>query len=378
MANKRRVKGDGSIVRYGNKWLCRYWAELSDGTRKRMSFYADDKKTAAQELRNRTAKRDNGEKVYIGKHTVKSYYTEVWKAIIDRDLKASTVEVYERIFRLHILPYIGDEPLIELVASDIEKLIGYIGEKVSARQCRVAKNALSPMLDYAVAQGVMSDNPFRKMNKKAMPKYQAQERDIWEKEQREEFLEVVKDSPYYPIYMLLAHYGIRRGEVLGLRVKDVELRNGERDSDGNEDWGVLKIRQQVIVVKNRPAISTPKTQASLRDLPLTKSMHDLLLPYVEGQKSRDGLLFHTSNNTPIAPRNLERDYYKMIKKAGLERIPLHSLRHMACTSLAERGVPVKTIQAILGHTNLNTTLKIYTHCNMQDKRAAMSMMPEIV
>jgi len=178
--------------------------------------------------------------------------------------------------------------------------------------------------------------------------------------------------------MLLAHYGMRRGEALGLRARDIELRNGKTDKDGNEDWGEIRIRQQVVVVHNRPTITTPKTKNSKRELPLDKQMHDLLKPYVERQKDRDGLLFHTSNNTPIAPRNLERDYYKMIKAANLKHIPLHSLRHMACTTFIEAGASVKTIQSILGHKDLNTTLKIYAHCNMLDKRSAVLSMSEII
>ncbi len=374
---KRRAKGDGSVVKHGNRFLCRYWANMPDGTRERIAFHTDTKREGEMELRKLTAARDRGETVYNSKQTVGEYYREIWKPIIGRDLKATTVELYDRVFRLRILPIIGDKKLTKLTKSDMENLIKKINNSTSARQCKVTKSALSPMLDYAVADDVIRVNPMRLMNKKVMPKQKTKTREIWRRNELDKFLETAKNnSSYYPIYRLLSFYGVRRGEALGIRAEDVELRDGEKDRDGNEDWGTLHISQQVVVVNNRPVITTPKTEKSVRDLPLTKDFHDLFATYLSHTVSSGELLFHTANNTPIAPRNLERDYYKIVECAGLKRIPLHSFRHMACTLLIEAGVSVNIVQAILGHKSLSTTLEIYAHSPMKDKRAAIAALGE--
>lgn len=374
MANKRRFKGNGSIVDHKGKKLCRYWATLSDGTKKRVAFYANDQKSAEKELRKRLKEQDDGKKVYTEKCTIEEYYISVWKPVKHPHLKETTIETYERTFRLHVVPLIGDEKLATFGVASVEKYIERLSRQTSAKQCANVKKVLSPMFDYAVGRGIMPDNPFKRMDKNVMPKYEVEEREIWEQDELQDFLKAAEDSKYYPIYKLVAIYGLRRGEALGLRVKDVELKNGEKDSRGNEDWGMIKIRQQVVAVKNHSVITSLKTKASKRELPLTKDMYELLQPYVQLQTNRNGLLFHTSTGSPIAPRNLERDYYKFLKKAEVEHIPFHSFRHTACTDLLEKGAPVKAVQTLLGHKDLNTTLKIYAHCSMDDKRAAMYML----
>lgn len=378
MANNRRYKGSGSVTKHGDKYLGRYWANLSDGTRKRLSFYSKTRKEAEKELRRRLKALDDGEMVYLEKYTVNDYYTNVWRPIRDQNLEGTTIETYERTFRLHVSPLIGSKKLAMMTVDVVEMFIKDLSEQTSARQCAAAKKVLSPMFDYATGRKVMPNNPFRNMNKNIMPKYEAEEREIWEQDSLQNFLEVAEHSKYYPIYMLSAKYGLRRGEALGLMAKNVKLKNGEKDSNGHENWGTLEIRQQVVAVKNRPVIKGLKTKSSRRDLPLTKTMHDLLQPYVVQRKKQEDLLFCTSSNSPIAPRNLERDYYKLIEKANVEQLPFHSLRHTACTMLLKNGVPVKVVQTILGHKDISTTLQFYTHCNMDDKRSAMSMLPTLV
>jgi len=178
--SRRRAKGDGSIVEHNGRYLCRYWANLPNGTRKRVGFYTDTKQEAAKELRRRTADRDKGNILHDNKYTVTDYYEAIWRPLTSRNLKKTTLETYERMFRLHILPYFGNKKLIALKKSDIKGLIDHLFQNSSARQCRIARNALSPMLDYAVSNDIMSSNPFHKLEKNDMPRYEANEREIWD------------------------------------------------------------------------------------------------------------------------------------------------------------------------------------------------------
>lgn len=114
-----------------------------------------------------------------------------------------------------------------------------------------------------------------------------------------------------------------------------------------------------------------KTKNSERDLPITKEVYQVLKHYMEASGRSSGLLFTTSSGKPYERCFLGRRFNKAQRDAGLPHIVLHSLRHMVATSLRDAGVDVKTYQMILGHADPVTTLRIYTHSNMDNKIDAM-------
>jgi integrase len=83
------------------------------------------------------------------------------------------------------------------------------------------------------------------------------------------------------------------------------------------------------------------------------------------------LIFKTSNGLPIDPHNLRRTFKRISKVAGLPTSTLHHLRHTAATNLKDLGVPAKDVQAILGHSNISTTLQFYTHADINSKSEAL-------
>ena len=77
--------------------------------------------------------------------------------------------------------------------------------------------------------------------------------------------------------------------------------------------------------------------------------------------SYNNFVFVTNNFTPLNQSNLRKDFISLLNKSMIPKIKFHGLRHTYATRLFEEGVPVKTVQALMGHSNINTTMNIYTH-----------------
>lgn len=181
---------------------------------------------------------------------------------------------------------------------------------------------------------------------------------------------MAKDDPLYPAFMLLLVYGLRLGEVLGLRWHDVDEHDGE-----------VRVRQQVQRVRGQLRLYPVKTAAGRRDLPLMPVICEMLTLRSAAQiadcmelgRAWDdtGLVFTTRTGRPIEPRNLVRSVRRICDHNHLRLIKVHHLRHTTATLLKNLGVPARDAQLILGHSRLAVTLEIYSHEDRQAQREAL-------
>lgn len=168
-------------------------------------------------------------------------------------------------------------------------------------------------------------------------------------------------------------YGLRRGEVLGLRWRDVDF-----------SQGVLHIKQQIQRIGAGLQQVDPKTDSSIRDEPLLATAREALqrqrtkqaaARLAAGEKwqgpgSDEELVFTTRTGTPIEPRNLYRSFLQICEQHGIRRIKLHEVRHTNGTTQKNLNVPERDTQAVLGHSSASTT-SIYQHVSLDNKRTAL-------
>lgn len=367
----KRANGEGNTYqRKDGRWCGRYYVTEPNGVRKRRCVYANTKTEVLKKLHQAQRQIEDGKVAFQTGETLDQYHQYWLEVLTPNYLKPTTVQIYEEQFTKRILPRLGKKRLSDITPLDVQQLIAEVYRTTgSARLCHISRDALSSALKRAKRLNKIAYNPVAGVE---VPQYKPKEKELWEPEELGRFLTYARehDKRLYPLYLIMATYGLRSGEGLGIRYSDVEL-TGYNEKD---DFGIIHIKQQVVTLYGKPTISTPKTESSIRDLPITKEIYDVLEPYFRnnGIKSKTDLLFPTESGGPIAYTCLRKYFNRTAKRAGLKHITLHSLRHMAATNLRDVGVDVKTAQVILGHSDPTTTLRIYQHSNMNNKREALT------
>ncbi|GAA0648157.1 hypothetical protein GCM10009548_12050 [Streptomyces malaysiensis subsp. malaysiensis] len=189
--------------------------------------------------------------------------------------------------------------------------------------------------------------------------------------ERRQLLTAARGNRLWAVYELAVRIGLRRGEVLGLRWKDVDLVGGS-----------LTIRQTLQRVNGELLISAPKTQRSARRVALPAECVRALRArraqqrgdrLVAGEKWKGGsshLVFTTKNGTPIEPRNLNCAFALLRDKAGVRRVRFHDLRHTCASLLHEQGADARMIMKVLGHSSIRVTMDVYTFVRLDSQRSA--------
>lgn len=182
------------------------------------------------------------------------------------------------------------------------------------------------------------------------------------------FLSEAKKEQLYPAFLLAITTGMRRGEILGLRWKDI-----------NFDQCTISIQKSLTMVGSKPILQEPKTAGSKRKISVPKSTIQYLQKHKRKQEqkrsmnpsklSNSGFVISTAMGTPVSPRNLLRSFYRILENTDLPKIRFHDLRHTHATLMLQQGEHPKIISERLGHANTRITLDIYSHVlpNMQEE-----------
>ena len=175
-------------------------------------------------------------------------------------------------------------------------------------------------------------------------------------------LDALQETPFYVYYCLLLYTGLRRGEALALRWKNVDFENGK-----------LQVLESVHRLHNGEyQIKEPKTPHSRRSVSISESLKLLLMEYkcekgkafsdIGKSLSPDTFLFsRLDNGLPFDPDSLTKAFRLAIKKADLPYIRLHDLRHTHATLMLKAGIHPKIVSERLGHANIGITLDTYSH-----------------
>jgi excisionase family DNA binding protein len=188
---------------------------------------------------------------------------------------------------------------------------------------------------------------------------------------------VARPDPLYPAFALLILYGMRRGEVLGLRWQDIDL-----------DAGTIAIRQQLQRVHGSLRTGPVKTRAGNRDLPIPGLAREALLIRQQKQAADreafgrawqdTGLVFTTRSGLPIEPRNLVRSFRRVCDSNQIRVIKVHHLRHTTASLLKKLRVAPRDAQMILGHAHISTTMQIYTHVDQEARDDAVASLNKLL
>jgi integrase len=371
-SKKRRGHGEGSVYkRADGRWVASTDGGYVNGKRVRLVRYARSQAAAIALLDELRKEVKRARPATPGISTV-AQFLEYWmETSVSRDRALRTVESYQDVIRIHIVPAIGKIKLAKLTRVEVQRMLDEVSSKPgigprSVQNVRaVVRNALNTAIDWEM----IDTNPARYTHIAKVPRT---ERAALTFAQGKILLNQVKGDPFEALYVLAVICGVRRGELLGLRWSDIDFEKRE-----------IRIRQQVVVAGRRSTITGLKTEGSRRNMPMLSIVEDALrrrreLLDLERQFAGDqwqehDLVFPSRTGKPYPPNNLYKKYKAHLNAAGLPDRTFHSLRHTAASFMVSMNVHPKVAAKILGHTDIKTTMEIYSHAQQDDMREALEL-----
>ena len=361
-----------SIKRRGNSYLLRVCSGYSvegkqvDSTRTwRVPEGMTDRQAEKEALRQAVLFEEEVKGGATSCGTVKfdTFFTQWFSEYADLTVKAGTLRSYrsrEKRIRLEI----GHLRLDKITTRDIQRLVVKLhNEGQATKTIKHYVSLISTVFRYAVKYQLVSKNPCTGVD---FPRDDSKKREILTIPEVQQLFALLQQEPaenmQYVMFLTLAVYtGFRRGELLGLEWKDIDL-NG----------GLVSVRRAAYQSKELGHYTdTPKSKRSLRTLKLPLEVLDMLTRYRDhqsayaaslGDKWQDTDRLFTAWDGSYLYTNAPEEFYKRFcARHGLRVVTLHSFRHLNASMLINAGLDVKTVQAALGHANATTTLNCYAH-----------------
>ena len=359
----------GHIARKGNRYYAVVYEGIDPATGKgRHRWYPGGatRKDAERVLGDLVKRIHDGDYQAPERITVAEYLTERWLPLRRRQVRHSTYRSYMANTRLHVVPYIGNIPLQRLTPDDLDGLYDQLltsgrrngGGGLSPKMVRNIHNMLRKALADACRKGTLQRNvatladppkPGRDTNMR-----------VWTAEQLRQFLTEIGEHRMAAAFHLAAHTGMRRGEVLGLTWRDVDL-----------DAARLSVHQAVITVEYQVTVADVKTGTARRTIDLDERTVEVLRAWrterereaalIGATVSEDETVFARPDGELTHPDYFSQVFDRHCAGSELPRIRFHDLRHTHATILLKAGVPVKVVSERLGHSSPAFTMTVYQH-----------------
>jgi len=313
--------------------------------------------------------------------TVAAYLREWLDGYVAVNCAPQTQVSYRFIAERHIIPELGNIRLVDLEPRQLQKLYGRkTAAGLSTRTVRYCYSLMSQALGYAVRQGILARNV---ATATTPPRLRTKPMTTLAPEDVERFFAAAKATPYYALFHLIFHTGMRRGEALALRWRDVDF--------GLESLGLaaaISISQSLGKIEGQIQLKEPKTASGRRRLPLAPSAVLVLRQHRAEQEARMQVLGRSVSDSdfvftkpaggPLDPSTVSQAFRRTVRKAGLPDMSLHGLRHTHATMLLSAGTHPKVVQERLGHGSIRETLDTYSHAVAGLQEAAILKFDEFL
>jgi integrase len=272
-------------------------------------------------------------------------FVQEWEAQELPALKYSTQQHYKYVVHVHLLPALGDVQLRLISREMIQKLVmEKLKSDLSWRTVKHLRTTLGTILGTAESWGYIDDNPVRKTR---MPRRGLRpEKTVLTRDQLNSLLENLPE-PTRSLVWLMVITGVRIGELLALRWRDVDL-----------STRLVRVTRTLY----EGHFDEPKTRASNREVSLGPKGLEILASLRPGAPKPDDLVFSTNKGTPLCRRNLRnRQLDPVCVELKIPKIGWHSMRHLNATYHDALGTPLGTVQSLLGHSSAEITRGTYIH-----------------
>lgn len=319
---KAKRRADGRIVK-----------TITDPrTGRRIFFYGQTEREVSQKILLFKESMEKG-------RTFAEVADEWWGDTLER-IAVQTRKGY-RPAMLRAVESLGDIPVKDIKAKDITRFLNTFKGRFAKKTLANQRMIINLILDVAVIDGDIDANPC------ASVKTPSTERNIMHAatSEEEKLIKENVDVWLFPFFALMT--GMRKGEILALKWEDIDFENN-----------IINVTKSVYHTGNAPGVKEPKTSAGRRIVPLLSALKEKLLEIPD--RCPDAFIFSDDGGkTPLRSARFNVLYKQYREKTGLKS-SAHQLRHSFATVAFECGVPIKSVQEILGHRQLSTTMDIYT------------------
>ncbi len=295
-----------------------------------------------------------------------SELADEWFEQYKNTVRESTYVAQKLAYKKHIFPLFGNLKISRISIPYCQKQVNHWYSYYKKYSNLIGLT--SSVFKYALSLQLIRSNPMDAVIRPKRKKRIDEERysaPYYEKEELLEFLEIAKNypDPIYPIFRILAFTGLRKGELLALRWKDIDF-----------EKRTLSVKQTLATCdKWEVKFQVPKTEKSLRTISIDSETLQVIKQWqlkqkeyflkmgIKPAKNGEQLLFVSEENKPLYLDYVNHNLKIIIKENNLKRITPHGFRHTHCSLLFESGASLKEVQVRLGHTDIKTTMDIYTH-----------------
>ena len=302
----------------------------------------------------------------MNKKTIREI-AEAWKEYKRPYVKQSTMAAYVLILENHVLPEFGDNDSLheyEVQAFVLKK----IEHGLSVKSVKDILIVLKMVMKFGVKNEWMTHYEW---DIKYPANNQPKELEVLSVANHKKILDYVQHNFTFMslgIYISLST-GLRIGEICALKWSDINVTEGTII--------VQRTIERIYVVEGEKkhtelVINTPKTVNSCREIPMSKELLAMVKPMKKVVNGDFYVL--TNDDKPTEPRTYRNYYNRLMEKLDIPKLKYHGLRHSFATRCIEAGCDYKTVSVLLGHSNISTTLNLYVHPNMEQKKRCINKM----
>lgn len=346
----------GFLKKRGNRWYCVFDIPTDNGKRKQKWVAAYMDKARSEKLLTKLENQVNeGKYIEPSEQPLGEYLTE-WLRSKKGNLSDQTYDQYKYFCELYIIPKLGHRKLGRLKTSHIKSFYNELRESssLSAGSIYRLHTAFKSAMSSAMEDEMIPKNPTKY---KDAPKKPEDEMKYWNEESAWKFLEVAEEDRTYIAFYLAIKTGMRQGEILGLKWNDIDL-----------EKQTISVQRQL---KHDGSGFKPPKNNSKRTFWISESTIEQLKQHAHRVKierarhgemyKNQGLVIPTALGTPLIPRNLNRTWYRLRKKAKVEEIRFHDLRHTHVAIAIKSREPLHSIANRIGHKSIQQIDQTYGH-----------------
>lgn len=296
-----------------------------------------------------------------------SEVAELWKLDKKQYVKKSSFSAYTLLIENHLLPTFGEH--YEIEEADVQKFVlQKLETGLSHKTIKDILIVLKMVLKFGAKNKWLSYTPFDIQFPTERDK---QNLEVLSRADQKKIMNYIQEHFTFKnlgVYICLSA-GIRIGEVCALTWEDIDTDNGV--------ISINRTIQRIYVIENgvrktELILDSPKTKNSIREIPISKDLLRILKPFKKIVNSSFFVL--TNDAKPTEPRTYRSYYKKLMSELNMPELKFHGLRHSFATRCIESNCDYKTVSVLLGHSNISTTLNLYVHPNMEQKKKAIEQM----